>query len=173
MPPTKQPAEPQVYQLKITLLGSKPPIWRRFQVPSDINLAKLHRIIQEVMGWEDSHLHQFKVGKTYYGMSYPDDFDEVTRTKDEKDATVSALVSKPKAKILPPEPGVRYPVCITGKRACPPEDCGGVWGYADLLEAMQNPKHPEHDDMQEWIGGSFDPEAFDVEAVNKALRRIR
>ncbi|MBI3301735.1 MAG: plasmid pRiA4b ORF-3 family protein, partial [Deltaproteobacteria bacterium] len=76
-------------------------------------------------------------------------------------------------KILPPEPGVHYPVCITGKRACPPEDCGGVWGYDSFLEAIQNPNHPEHDEMLEWIGGSFDPEAFDVDTVNRALRQVR
>jgi hypothetical protein len=144
------------------------------------------------MGWEDSHMHQFKVGKTYYGTLYPDDFDDVTMTKDEKTVAVSEVMAKPKAKmvyeydfgdsweheillekILPPEPGVKYPVCLDGKRACPPEDCGGTWGYADLLEAIQDPKHPEHEDRLEWIGGSFDPEAFDVGKVNRALKRLR
>jgi hypothetical protein len=189
MPPKKHPAETQIYQLKITLKDSKPPIWRRVQVPSDISLAKLHWIIQEIMGWTDSHLHQFKLRDTYYGVPHPDYFHEV---KDEKTARLNQLVSRPKAKLvyeydfgdsweheivlekaLPPEPGVQYPVCITGKRACPPEDCGGVWGYAGFLEAVQNPDHPEHGDMMEWIGGSFDPEAFDLDAVNRALRRVR
>lgn len=189
MPPRKQPVETQIYQLKITLRDSKPPIWRRVQVPNDVSLGKLHRIIQEAMGWSDYHLHQFRLRETYYGVPDPDDFHEV---KDEKTVKLSRLVSRPKAKllyeydfgdsweheillekILPPDPGVQYPVCITGKRACPPEDCGGVWGYDSFLEAIQNPNHPEHDEMLEWIGGSFDPEAFDVETVNKALRRIR
>jgi hypothetical protein len=76
-------------------------------------------------------------------------------------------------KILPPDPAVHYPVCIAGKRACPPEDCGGIWGYDNFLEAIQNPDHPEHEEFVEWIGGSFDPEAFDIEDVNRALRRIR
>ncbi len=189
----KEPAtETSIYQLKISLLGIKPPIWRRFQVPSDISLATLHQVIQEVVGWEDAHLHQFKVGKTYYGVTYPDDFDGMPETRDERKARLEALVSKPKAKfvyeydfgdswehevvlekILPPEPGARYPVCLDGKRACPPEDCGGVWGYGDLLEVIQDPKHPEHEDMLEWLGEEFDPEKFDVEAVNKALRRGR
>jgi len=191
MSSNQQATETEIYQLKITLLGTKPPIWRRVQVPSDTNLAQLHRIIQIVMGWEDAHLHHFKVGKSYYGVSYPDDFDGVNRTKDEKNVTLGELASRPKAKflyeydfgdsweheillekILSLESGVQYPVCITGKRACPPEDCGGVWGYANLLEVLQDPKHPEYDDMREWIGGSFDPEAFAVETVNKALRRV-
>jgi hypothetical protein len=192
MPKKSQPAETQVYQLKITLADINPPIWRRVQVSSTISLATLHTIIQEVMGWEDSHMHQFKVGKTYYGTSYPDDFDDVTMTKDEKTVALSEVIAKPKAKmvyeydfgdswehevllekILPPEPGVKYPVCLDGKRACPPEDCGGSWGYADLVEAIQDPKHPEHEDRLEWIGGSFDPEAFDVGKVNRALKRLR
>lgn len=192
MPAKKQPAAAQIYQLKITLKDATPPIWRRIQVPSDTPLDVLHDIIQEVMGWEDAHLHQFKVGRTYYGQSYPDDFDDVTRTRDEKTATLGQLVSKPKAKcvyeydfgdsweheilpekILPPEPGVRYPVCLEGKRACPPEDCGGVWGYANLLRVIGDPEHPEYEEMMEWLGEGFDPEAFDVAAVNRALRRIR
>lgn len=192
MPAKKQLLETQIYQLKMTLLGSRPPIWRRMHVSSNISLAALHWAIQYAMGWTNSHMHHFKVGKTYYGVSYPDDFDDVTRTKDEKNFTLSDLVSKPKTKfiyeydfgdsweheivlekILPPESGVRYPICIAGKRACPPEDCGGVWGYASFLEAIQNPDHPEHDDMLEWVGDSFDPEAFDLAAVNKALRQIR
>jgi hypothetical protein len=192
MPKKSQPAETQLYQLKITLADISPPIWRRVQVSSTISLATLHTIIQEVMGWDDSHMHQFKVGKTYYGTSYPDDFDDVTMTKDEKTVALSEAISKPKAKmvyeydfgdsweheillekILSPEPGVKYPVCLDGKRACPPEDCGGAWGYADLLEAIQDPKHPEHEDRLEWVGGSFDPEAFDVGKVNRALKRLR
>jgi hypothetical protein len=192
MPPKKQPAEAQIYQLKITLKHSKPPIWRRVQVPSDINLEKLHWVIQEAMGWTNSHLHQFVHRGTYYGVPDPDDFMGFSETKNEKTTKLNHLVSRPKAKfmyeydfgdswehdvvlekILSPEPGVQYPVCITGKRACPPEDCGGIWGYDNFLEAIQNPKHPEHEEMLEWIGESFDPEAFDLEAVNRALRRIR
>ncbi|MBI3756884.1 MAG: plasmid pRiA4b ORF-3 family protein [Deltaproteobacteria bacterium] len=182
----------QVYQLKITLRHSKPPIWRRLLVPSDMNLAKLHHVIQEVMGWTDSHLHQFKIGNIYYGTTYPDDFGGMPETRDERKARLNMLVSRLKAKfiyeydfgdswehdvvlekILPPESGIKYPLCIAGKRACPPEDCGGVWGYDNLLETIKDPNHPEHEDMVEWLGGDFDPEAFDVEAVNTALRRIR
>jgi hypothetical protein len=192
MPGKTPSAAVQIYQLKITLRHSKPPIWRRFQAPSDMHLAKLHHVIQEVMGWTDSHMHQFKVGNIYYGTTYPDDFDGVPETRDERKARLSMLVSKPKAKfiyeydfgdswehevvlekILPSESGTKYPVCLDGKRACPPEDCGGVWGYDGLLETIKDPNHPEHEEMLEWLGGDFDSEKFDVEAVNKALRRIR
>jgi pRiA4b ORF-3-like protein len=75
-------------------------------------------------------------------------------------------------KILPRDEGKRYPVCLTGKRACPPEDCGGVWGYASFLEALHDPEHPEHEEMLEWIGGEFDPEAFDLDEVNVELQRL-
>jgi len=188
----KQASASQVYQLKITLLGSQPPIWRRFRVASDMNLAKLHQVIQCVMGWDNSHMHQFKAGKIYYGMTYPDDFDGMPETRDERKTRLQEVVSRPKGKfvyeydfgdswehevvlekILPPESGTTYPVCVEGKRACPLEDCGGIWGYADLLDTIEDPNHPEHEDMREWLGGDFDPEKFDVEAVNKKLRRIR
>ncbi len=76
-------------------------------------------------------------------------------------------------KILPPEPGVRYPRCIAGKRACPPEDCGGIWGYDSFVEAVLDPDHPEHDEMLQWVGRPFDPEAFDMDKVNEALKQMR
>ena len=74
---------------------------------------------------------------------------------------------------LPPEPGQTYPVCIKGRRACPPEDVGGVWGYADFLEALQDPEHPEHEAYLEWTDGEFDPEAFDLDEINAALRALQ
>ena len=189
---TKKQTSADIYQIKVTLNGSKPPIWRRIQVPSDINLGKLHRILQVVMGWTDSHLHQFIMGGTYYGEPDPDYRDMGMEMRDEKRVKLNQLVRGEKSrlryeydfgdswehellveKILPPEPGVRYPVCLKGKRACPPEDVGGVWGYPDFLEAIQNPDHSEHEDMLEWIGGEFDPEAFDLDEVNEALRYVR
>lgn len=192
MPAKKQPADAQIYQLKITLKHLAPPVWRRVQVPRGMSLENLHEVIQLAMGWDNSHMHQFKVGKTYYGISYPDDFDGGTETKDAQSVTVGEVLSKPKAKlvyeydfgdswehevvlekILPPEQGVKYPLCLDGKRACPPEDCGGVWGYADLMTTISDPEHPEHDEMLEWLGEEFDPEAFSVDTVNKALRRIK
>lgn len=179
------------YQIKITLRDSKPPIWRRVLVPSNITLAKLHHVIQRVMGWEDYHLHQFIVGELYYGVPNPD-YDDFIEVHDEWKVRLDQIVRGEGfkfvyeydfgdswehillvEKILPLEPGQQVPVCIKGKRACPPEDVGGVWGYDSFLEAIQNPEHPQHADYREWIGGAFDPEAFDLEAVNEALRPLR
>ena len=178
-----------IYQIKVTLKGSKPPIWRRILVASDTRLGKLHRILQVVMGWTDSHLHQFMVGPTAYGVPDPD-FDLDVRS--ERTVPLSRVLQAPKDKIiyeydfgdswehellleklLAPDPTIRYPLCVTGKRACPPEDCGGIWGYAEVVEALASPEHPEHRRMRELMGDDFDPEAFDLEAVNSRLRRIR
>ena len=177
-----------VYQLKITLRDIKPPVWRRVQV-KDCTLGKLHDTIQSVMGWTNSHLHAFEIGGEQYGEPDPSGMLE---TKDERKMKLSQVVAQGHKKfsytydfgdnwdhliqvekVLDAEPGARYPRCLAGERACPPEDCGGSWGYPDFVEAIQNPKHPEHKDLKEWVGGEFDPEAFDTEAVNEELRAIR
>jgi hypothetical protein len=182
-------SDPQIYQIKVTLCDSKPPIWRRILVPGNITLAKLHRILQAVMGWTDSHLHQFIVGETYYGVPDPDDFYEV---KSERRVRLEQIVAGGRSKfvyeydfgdswehellvekIVPPEKGIRYPICIKGKRACPPEDVGGVWGYGEFLEAIRDPKHPEHESYLEWICGEFDSEAFDLDEINAAPSHLR
>jgi hypothetical protein len=189
MAPQKQSTSQTIYQLKISLRDARPPIWRRVQVNSDITLGKLHRIIQDSMGWFDVHLHAFLIHGEEYGQPMPDyDFD----VKNELRVKLSQVVLGEKfkfhytydmgdgweheilvEKVFPADPQVRYPVCVTGKRACPPEDCGGVWGYTSFLEAIQNPDHPEHDEMLEWVGGKFDAAAFDQDAVNQALKQIR
>lgn len=184
MPRAKKDPSKFVYQLKITLRDSKPPIWRRILVAEATNFATLHEIIQIAMGWTDSHLHAFDVGGEQIGIPYPDeDFDVLDSSKiklkqvagekskfsylyDFGDSWDHIIVVE---KILPLEPGKQYPVCIAGKRACPPEDCGGIWGYGDLLEALANPRHPEHKSMKEWVGGKFDPEHFDMNKVNQIL----
>ncbi len=177
-----------VYQIKVTLKGSKPPIWRRMQITSETTLVQLHRILQRVMGWEGSHLYQFVIGGIAYGD--PGMVGELD-VEDARTVTLAALVRGEKSKllyeydfgdswehellvekILPQDEGKRYPVCLTGKRACPPEDCGGVWGYASFLEAIHDPEHPEHEEMLEWIGGEFDPEVFDLDEVNMELQRL-
>jgi hypothetical protein len=188
--PRKVAAAPsRVYQLKISLKDSKPPIWRRVEVADDITLAKLHAIIQAAMGWTNSHLHMFTAGGVSYRVPHPDDFMEV---RSERTARLNALLAEPKQKlsyeydfgdswnhevllekVLPPEPGATYPRCTAGKRACPPEDCGGVWGYADFVEAIADPEHPEHEELLEWVGGEFDPERFDIVEANVALRSLR
>lgn len=187
-----------IYQLKVTLKHSSPPIWRRIQVPGDITLAKLHHILQAtMMGWEDYHLHQFVVGdlrdrraSVYYGQPTPDDWG--IELQDERQVKLKQVAPREKIKfiyeydfgdnwehellvekILPPEPGVTYPRCLKGKGACPPEDVGGVWGYYSFLEAIQDPNHPEHEDMLDWIGGEFDPEAFDLDEINQALQHFK
>lgn len=180
-----------VYQIKVTLKDIRPSIWRRFQVPSRITLSKLHRILQVVMGWSNYHLHQFIVGGVYYGEPDPDD-DFGFELKIDRTAKLAQAASGAGArfiseydfgdgweheivveKIVPPEAGVRYPICLAGKRAFPPEDCGGTPGYARFLEAIRNPEHEEHDELLQWVGGSFDPEAFDLDDINHRLRRIK
>jgi hypothetical protein len=188
MTQAKRSTTPIVYQIKVTLKGSKPPIWRRIQVTSDTTLARLHRILQRVMGWEGYHLYQFAVG----GMEYSDPrVLEEMEGKDARKVTLATVVRGEKSKflyeydfgdrwdhklliekILPRDEGKRYPLCLTGKRACPPEDCGGIWGYAGFLEAIRDPKHPEHEDMLEWVGGEYDPDVFDLDEVNRELQRL-
>lgn len=173
-----------IYQLKVTLNGSKPPIWRRLLVPASLNLGDLHQIIQVAMGWTDSHLHQFFVGEKMYSVPHPDMDD----TLDEETARLAKLIPGETfkfryeydfgdswmhtiavEKVLDPEPGKAYPICLKGKGNCPPEDCGGIWGFADFLDAMADPKHPEHETLKEWSGGEYDPDAFDLAEVNRVL----
>jgi hypothetical protein len=175
-----------VYQLKITLQHIRPPIWRRVVVP-DCPLPVLHDVIQIAMGWEDCHLHEFVFGSTRYS-----DAETAAELETEvaDDATLGTLVTKEKTKFLyhydfgddwvhevvvekigPPEPGRDYPACVAGKRACPPEDCGGPWGYADFAEAIVDPRHKEHRHWAEWIG-AFDPEAFSADDVNAQFRQF-
>ena len=178
-----------IYQIKVTLKGIRPPIWRRIQVPCDITLAELHGVLQAVMGWWGYHLHQFTVGQTCYGVPDPDyDFMDV---RDESEVRLNQIVGEggrfvyeydfgdgwehvlQVEKVLPPDAGQQRPVCIKGKRACPPEDVGGIWGYANFLEAIQDPGHPEHEEYLEWVGGEFDPEAFDLDEANEELEDQR
>ncbi len=178
-----------IYQLKITLNDSKPPIWRRVLVPKNITFYQLHEIIQTVMGWDDYHLHQFMIDSQIYGNPEYDEYGD-QETQNEKKYRLDQFVHSDGfkfryeydfgdgwlhdlvvEKILPKERGLDYPICIKGKRACPPEDVGGVWGYDNFLEAIADPTHEEHNDYLEWIGGEFDPTAFDLDGVNERLRR--
>lgn len=183
-------AEDIVYQIKITLKDIKPVIWRKILVKANINLFTLHVILQEVMGWTGGHLHQFFIDGEYYGQPDQDDFeDEIIN---EKEFKLKDVVNKEKQKfkyeydfgddwrhelivekILPSEKGKYYPICLDGARACPPEDCGGAGGYDNFLMAIKHPNHVEHETMLEWIGGSFDPDKFDIEAVNEELKDIQ
>jgi hypothetical protein len=191
MTAAKRAAKGPIYQIKVTLEESKPPIWRRLLVRSDITLGDLHAIIQAAMGWWDYHLHQFIVGETYYGVPDPD-YDDYLEMHDEEEVILGQVAPREGVKfryeydfgdgwlhqvlvekVLPPEPGQSYPVCVKGRRACPPEDVGGMWGYQDFLEAIQDPNHEEHEEYLEWVGGEFDPEAFDLDGVNVALSDLQ
>jgi len=240
-----------ICEVRVTLKGSKPPIWRKLAVPADIVLADLHEVIQIAMGWTNSHMHQFilrgkkpkparrklpkatgTVEKTVIDlpggrkgyllttksveggdacepvkpdMSWFDTGDRYYVTKvtpwgdpadmkgeDEEAFTLGEVCPKVKSKliyeydfgdgwehaievqkIIEPEPGVQYPVCLGGKKACPPEDCGGIWGYYELLETIADPDAEDHEDMVDWLGGDFDPDAFDLEEVNAILAEWR
>lgn len=179
-----------IYQLKITLQGSKPPIWRRVQVKSNITLDILHEIIQTAMGWTDSHLHHFYVNGRFY--SNPEFNLEETENENriKLDRVLTALKDKfayeydfgdgwdhqiVLEKILAVEPETQYPYCLKGKGNCPPEDIGGIWGYQNFLAAVQDKNHPEHAEsleQLEWIGGSFDPEEFDLAEINEGLAEL-
>lgn len=183
------PSKDSIYQLKITLREIRPPIWRRIQVPGTITFHELHLIIQRAMGWWNEHLHQYIINNVYYLEPDPDTSPEDI---DERKAVLAQVVRREKAKFLyeydfgddwlhdilveklmNPEPGKQYPICCAGKRACPPEDCGGPWGYYNLLEAVGDPSHPEHEELLEWVGGEYDPEAFDLNEVNEELKPFR
>ena len=161
-----------------------PPVWRGFLVPGSITLPGLHHVIQEVMGWENCHLHLFRFGKKEYGIldpEYPSEMRnergrrlrEILRDEGEvfgyvydfgdnweHDVVVERIVT---------DAEVTDARCVEGERACPPEDVGGPPGYMEYLEAMQDPSHPDYPQMVEWRGRSFDPERFDPAGINRRL----
>ena len=184
------------YQLRIALRRTKPPIWRRVLLPPSMHLDTLHHLIQAVMGWEDSHLHMFRKGDRRYSMPGPWDNDwresATSRHLDAREHRISQLLKREKdwitymydfgdswehkitlQKILPYDRTVRLPACVGGRRRCPPEDCGGVWGYYEMLEILKDPNARDHDHMKEWIGEHFDPEVFSAQAVDMMLGKMR
>jgi Plasmid pRiA4b ORF-3-like protein len=190
--PVKSGGGVPLYQVKITLKWSKPSIWRRVVVRSDLKLDQLHDVIQVAMGWTDSHMHQFIVGKTFYGQPNTEMAGLAGDTLDERRYTVADLAPAAREKfsyeydfgdswrhdvvvekVLPHDPGSKHPVCLAGANNCPPEDCGGIGGYYNLLEAVDDPKHPQHEDLQEWLAGDFDPAFFDLTETNACLKRLK
>ncbi len=185
MPPKKQ-----FYQFKVTLKETKPPIWRRIQVPSTYTFWDLHVAIQDAMGWLDCHLHEFRIrdlSGEMLSFGIPNEEYESDMRPGWK-FRISKFISLAKptfeyvydfgddwrhkvelVDVLPAEPGAAHPRCIKGKRACPPEDCGGPWGYRELLEVLSDPEQEEHAGTRSWVesikGGPFNPEEFDPEAV--------
>ncbi len=175
----------RVFQLHLQLEHVQPLIWRRLLVDSRISLPELHNAIQAVMGWYDSHLHEFFQGRLRFSVPDPE-FD--AEVQDERHVRLDQLLKKPQdtlhyvydfgddwlhlltlEAILPWQPNQVLPLCTQGARACPPEDCGGPPGYAELLEVMANPQHPEYDDMIDMLGDEFSPEDFDLEFANEGL----
>jgi hypothetical protein len=182
-----------IFQIKVTLSGSHPPIWRRLLVPANLTLAALHNVLLVAMGWDGSHLYEFRKGKQFWGRPNPEDrffdlpptindrkvrLDEVllrarssfVYTYDMGDSWEHAIVLE---KRLPVDPNVKYPACLGGERASPPEDCGGVPGYYDLPEASRNPEHPRHGELLEWVGEDWNPDPFSLDDVNRSLHGRR
>lgn len=188
MPSTQAP--PPIYRLKITLMEIKPPIWRVIEVPSSIKLCCLHSAFQVIMGWTDSHLHQFERGGKNWGVPEWDEFGESNLIDESKTPLGHVLKSEGDSmgyvydfgddwrhkvvleKIQPADNALKYPVCVTGERHCPPEDVSGVHGYQEFLEVIFNPKHEQYEQLVRWAGGHFVDE-FDLKAVNKKLSRMR
>jgi hypothetical protein len=167
----------KIYQFKVTLLGTDPPIWRRVLVPADTTLAKLHNVLQIAIGWGDEHMHEFRAGQRRFGRPEPaEPFMRMPRVESERTVVLSAVLQRVGAKMiytydfgdnwehgillekqLVAEPHTTYPICTDGQFACPPEDCRGIPGYYDLLDALADPSHPRHEELCDWTGGEFNP----------------
>ena len=183
------PVRGSIHTIKVSLRYMKPPIWRRLQVPSTTSLAELHDIIQAAMGWYDCHLHQFEVN----GVHYADTNHMLADTTDEARRTLAEMQAGDRLaywydfgddwwhdiiveSLDRADPALTYPRCVTGRRAAPPEDSGGPWGFVELMRALSDEKHPEHEmylDWMEQIGEvAYDPERFDLDATNEALSQL-
>jgi len=177
--------ESSVYQLKVTLQGIKPDIWRRLLVDSSASLAKLHDVLQCALGWGDSHLHELEAGGLSYSVPTPEFPTECIDTRKVQLRRVLPRVRNSMTylydfgdswrhkivleKIFALPVPLQMPSCVAGARATPPEDCGGVYGYLNLLKVIANPEDDEHESMIEWLGDDFDPEQFDLEIINRLL----
>ena len=195
MPQVAVPA----FQIKITLGNIEPPIWRRLLVSCETRLSELHDIIQAAFGWEDYHLYLFEIGPVRFSDGADlENLAELTAV-DARCVQLLHLVQpyRPSWRntqfvfeyeydlgdgwkhevlfedALPPDPKRELPVCTGGERACPPEDVGGVHRYTEFLAAIRDVKHPEYESYLTWAGGRFDPEAFDMKAINYALRQLK
>ena len=192
MPAKHSAIAAEIYQLKVTLLGSRPPIWRQLLVPTDLTLAQLHDVLQVAMGWQECHMHEFSAAGRHFGRPDPEDhLMGMPPVEDECRVRLSSVLRQIGAKLiymydlgdswehsivlqkcLPAAPTIAYPICTDGQLACPPEDCGGITGFYDLLDALRDPKHEQHKELKDWVGGDYDPEAFSIEAVNRILTRL-
>jgi hypothetical protein len=183
------------YYLRVTLQDSVPPIWRDIIVPSNLTLENLHYVIQTAMGWNNDHHHHFIADNILYTDIADNDnpyHEGSDAERSERNHTVSQLLTEEKSiilyeydlsdgwlhkielrKILPAHDNHAFkPHCVKGKGACPPEDCGGIWGYTDMLEALQGADSEERNEILTWLGEGFNPEHFDLEAVNRILKNF-
>ncbi|CAN5439054.1 hypothetical protein BH11BAC1_BH11BAC1_23940 [soil metagenome] len=180
------------YQFTIRLRGSEPEIWRRIQVVTDTTLFELHHVIQIAMGWTNSHLYEFQLKELHFGTQYSDD--QEVYGDDFRDASlisIKELELKPEQifvyqydfgdnwehsihvdKIELKDDNKKYPFCIDGQQKCPPEDCGGIRRYYEMLEILASKNHPEKKELKEWLGARFDPNHFDKDKVNRQLKKI-
>jgi hypothetical protein len=178
----------RIYQIKVGLLEINPLIWRRFLIPANVTLHRLHLVLQEVMGWQNYHLYRFQIGKKEYSTPDPDndfyelDFKNSYRTKlanivkekssyfmyeyDFGDSWEHQLLVED---IIDRDPTIQYPVCLEGENACPHEDSGGPYGYMEMLEIIKNPNHEEFRSTRTWLGKKFDPYKFDMKLANLRL----
>ncbi len=178
---------PSTHRCKIVLKDVKPPMWRRIELSSDMKLPQVSRALIVAMGWTDTHLHAFRVGRTSYGVP---DADFPTDMRSERQVTLADIAPnagdsfwfdydfgdgwthKVTVESIVPSEGESSPRCLAGARACPPEDCGGPYGYRELLNAYADPRHERHREIIEWLPDDFDPDAFDLDETNHALRRV-
>lgn len=180
----------KIYQLKIALDEFVPIVWRRVFVPSNMHLLQIHTVIQIAMGWDDHHLHQFKKGKERFTLpEFEEGFHDLP-FRDETEVTIADVLKKKGQKlsyeydygdnwlhtltlesIKKFDPYAPLPYCFEGANACPPENCGGTWGYGNFLQAIHDPTHERHEELLQWVGGHFDSRAFDIDLVNKQLGR--
>jgi Plasmid pRiA4b ORF-3-like protein len=181
---------PNIYQLKVTLQGTHPPIWRRLIVPGNLNFARLHAVIQDAMGWEDYHLHSFKVGDLEIGNPNPNRFSFGPPIAPEKQYTLDRVACAKEARFTyvydfgdcweheivvetVTVGELEAPRCVAGERACPPEDCGGIPGYTDLVDALADQTHERHDELTRWVDDGWSPERFDLAAADRRVAMQR
>jgi len=180
------------YQLRIELQHVKPAVWRRILVPENVTLAKLHPILLWAMGWHGGHLHEYEIARSRYGMPPDDDWPGSEPVFDERRFRLNQFVESGMRRfkyiydfgdrwehsiavedVQPRKDSAPPVVCLAGENACPPEDVGGPPGYFEFLAALKDPSHEEHAHMLDWIGGAFDPSAFDLAELNARLAQIK
>jgi hypothetical protein len=179
-----------IFTFKITLLGTAPPVWRRVKVLDCINLRNFHYIVQCVMGWDNSHLHQYFCGKERYGAPSADNAPRLVR--DETQFVLADIFKRTGMKVryeydfgdswlheiileksVPATADHTHPICLGGQRNCPPEDIGGIWGYTELLESVSNPSHPRRSEFEEWLEEIYDPDRFELSEINSVLANMK